>query len=220
MPVPRKQDATRALFDRWAETYDADTADPSGPLIGYGESLLMVKEMVSTSVGATLLDIGIGTGSLAALFEKRVAEITGIDVSKQMLVRCRAAHPDFRLEEGSFTEIPFPDARFDIIVSSFTFHEINPEERSAACLEVARVLRPGGQVVILDIMFPSGVAVNEARQAIGSSWDPDEEYPLVGELDTHLRGAGVRNLRWRQSAAYHWVVVGRQQPRQADEPTD
>ena len=133
-----------------------------------------------------------------------------------MLVRCQAAHSDFRPEEGSFTEIPFPGATFDIVVSSFTFHEVEPSQRFAACSEVARVVRPGGQIAILDIMFPSEPAVNEARQAIGSSWDPDEEYPIVGQLDAELRGNGFTNLRWRQSAPYHWIVVARRQTSKAE----
>ena len=54
--MPREREATRALFDHWAETYDADTADPSGPLIGYDESLQTVNEMVTISAGATLLN--------------------------------------------------------------------------------------------------------------------------------------------------------------------
>ncbi len=209
--MPLEREPTRALFDRWAETYDADTADPSGPLVGYDDSLYAVIEMVTVGVETKLLDIGIGTGSLASLFEKRVAAVTGIDVSEQMLVRCAASHPDFRLKEGSFTEIPFPDATFDIVVSSFTFHEVEPDHRVAACSEVARVVRPGGQLVILDIMFPSEAAVNEARHSIGSSWDPDEEYPLVGQLDTQLRRNGFTSLRWRQSGPYHWIVVARRQ---------
>jgi ubiquinone/menaquinone biosynthesis C-methylase UbiE len=167
--------------------------------------------MVTVRAGAALLDIGMGTGSLAALFEQRTAEITGIDVSRQMLSKCQDAHPNFQLEEGSFTEIPFADATFDIVVSSFTFHEVEPDHRVAACSEVARVVRPGGQLVILDIMFPSEAAVNEARHSIGPSWDPDEEYPLVGQLDTQLRRNGFTSLRWRQSGPYHWIVVARRQ---------
>lgn len=173
--MPREREATRALFDRWAETYDADTADPSGPLVGYDDSLYAVNEMVTDGVETKLLDIGIGTRFLASLFEKRVAAVTGIDVSEQMLARCAASHPDFRLKEGSFTEIPFPDATFDIVVSSFTFHEVSPSERSAACSEVVRILRPGGQLALLDIMFASEAAVADGRVAIGAIWDPDED---------------------------------------------
>jgi SAM-dependent methyltransferase len=169
--------------------------------------------MVTANVVATLLDIGIGTGSLAALFEKRVSEVTGVDVSEQMLVQCEATHGDFRLEEGSFTEILFPDAAFDIVVSSITFHEVDLGKRFVACSAVARVARPDAQIVILDVMFPSEPAVDEACQSIGSSWDPDEEYRILDQRDVQLRGNGFANLRWRQSAPYHWIVVARRQTR-------
>lgn len=207
--MPREPDATRALFDRWAATYDVDTSDPAGPLMGYGESLQSLDEMVVVDAGTKLLDIGIGTGSLAARFVNHGAQITGIDVSEQMLARCHAAHSDFELKEGSFTEIPFPDAAFDMAVSSFAFHEVEVDRRMAACTEVARVLRPGGQLALLDIVFASESAIADARAAIGAVWDPDEDYPLIGQLDAQLRTAGFVNLRWHQSAPYHWVVLAR-----------
>jgi len=105
--------------------------------------------------------------------------------------------------------IPHPDQQFDVLVSSFAFHEVSSEARAAACAEMARVLRPDGVLCLLDIIFASAAAATEARNHLGRYWDDQEEYPLVGELDTLLCGASLRQIHWRQAAPCHWVGLAR-----------
>jgi ubiquinone/menaquinone biosynthesis C-methylase UbiE len=205
----RSPDESRRLFDRWASTYDDDLQHPSGPLEGYEVSLAEAIMLVPLTPGVAVLDIGIGTGAFAAGLATRGARIWGLDPSPEMLARCRVLHPDFELAPGSFVAIPHGDGRFDTVVASFAFHEVPPAERAAACANVARVLRPGGVVCLLDIMFASAASGGEARTLIGRLWDDEEEYPLVGDLDALLRGAGLRYTRWRQTAPCHWAVLAR-----------
>ncbi len=206
--MPRSDAQTRALFDRWAATYD-DVQSGDGPLAGYAASLREAAAMLPVGAGAHVLDIGIGTGAFAALIAGRGALISGIDVSEGMLAACRAARPEFALALGSFTPIPYPDERFDAVISSFAFHEVASSSRPNACAEIARVLRRGGIVCLLDIVFASTAATADARRAFGVSWDDDEDYALVADLDTLLRQASFADLSWRHTAPCHWVVVGR-----------
>lgn len=207
--MPRTSDETRRLFDRWAATYDQDAHQPDGPLAGYDSSLRAAAELIEIEPGAQVLDVGVGTGAFAALVAAHGAHITGIDPSEKMLEQCCQQHPDYVLETGSFNSIPFADSRFDSLISSFAFHEVLPDERPAACRDMARVLRPGGPVCLLDIMFASPAAMREAEWRIGRYWDPEEVYALVGDLDTMLRAAGFAALRWQQTAPCHWAVCGR-----------
>jgi len=211
--MPRSAAATRSLFDGWAGSYDDDLRDAGGPLAGYASSLRQAARMLPLAAGADVLDVGIGTGAFAALLAERGARITGLDVSDEMLARCRAAHPDFTLHVGSFEPIPLPDARFDAAVASFAFHEVPPASRPAVVAELARVLKPGGHLCVLDIVFASEAATADARRAIDSAWDDDEDYPLVADLDAMLRDAGFVEPCWRQTAMCHWAVVARR-----DEP--
>lgn len=209
----RTPDEVRKLFDRWAETYDQDMQPSPGPLIGYvdgyGESRLAAAGALPLHGAMHVLDIGIGTGGFSEIIAPHVAYITGIDVSEQMLAHCRAKHPDYTLRAGSFTSIPFQEPHFDLIVSSFAFHEVLPGERPEACAQVFRVLRPGGLLCILDIMFASPEAMREMQVVAGHAWDDEEDYPLVGELDGLLRAAGLRALQWQHIAQGHWAMVGR-----------
>lgn len=208
--MPRKLDESRILFDRWAHTYDRSLAVDGprlGPLAGYAESLRMAAELLPLEPGASVLDIGIGTGAFAALLQERGGQISGVDPSQKMLDQCLAQHPDYRLAVGSFDQIPFADGSFDVAVSSFAFHEVEPGRRLEAMREVARVVRPGGLVALLDLVFASAEAREEARAEIGPLWDDEEEYPLVEEVDRWARAAGLAQTVWRQTAPCHWIFM-------------
>lgn len=207
--MPRSPQQTAALFDGWAATYNEDIRQPTGVLVGYEGSLHRATAMIPLPAGSDVLDVGIGTGAFAQLLAAEGAHVSGVDVSGEMLARCRADHPDLALAVGSFLQIPHADRRFDALVSSFSFHEVPPQERLRACIEAARVIRSGGYICLLDIMFASPAALAEASEDLREQWDPDEVYPLVGELDASLRTAGFSQLRWQQTVPYHWAVTGR-----------
>lgn len=204
--MARSAEESGAIFTAWAASYDDDLLQADGPLTGYAASLKAAARMVDLAAGAEVLDIGVGTGAFAALFEASGVRITGIDPTPAMLERCALRHPGFALSLGDFAAIPFPGGRFDAVVSSFAFHEVPAMERAAACAEIARVIEPGGTLCLLDIIFASPAARDEARYALADRWDDGEDYPLVGAVDAALRAAGFRGSRWQQTAPCHWAV--------------
>ena len=70
--------------------------------------------------------------------------VVGVDVSERMLETCKEKYPTFHLEVGSFTNTNQEDEAFDIVISSFCFHEVLPSERKKACEEVYRIVRKEG----------------------------------------------------------------------------
>jgi len=213
--MPRRPEESRALFDRWARSYDlslSGTDGPAaGPLAGYAETLRIAAEHVPVAPGMAVLDVGIGTAAFPSRLSERGARIAGVDPSPAMLAACREKHPDFTLREGDFNAIPFEAGAFDVVVSSFAFHEVPPPDRAAACAELARVLKPGAALCLVDIMFASPASLAAAREAIGTYWDDEEDYPLVGDLDGLLHAAGFGGTLWRQTAPCHWMVLARKQ---------
>ncbi|TFB21813.1 class I SAM-dependent methyltransferase [Filobacillus milosensis] len=202
----RSTKETKNLFNEWAQTYDRDLENASGPLLGYEASLALSKELLTIKENAKLLDIGIGTGAFASLLSREDTKVWGVDLSEKMIDECQNKHHEYRLEVGTFNE-PNVDTSFDYIVSSFCFHEVLPNERLNALNVSFDLLEKNGKLFMLDIMFASQQAMDDGKKAIGEYWDPTEDYPIISELDVMLRDTGFENVRWFQTGPYHWAVL-------------
>jgi len=206
-PPPRTRDGTRALFDAMAATYDRGDGQ-AGPLAGSAESIARSAALVQVQAGERLLDIGVGTGAFAERVARLGAEVWGVDLSPQMLARCREVHPDYHLCEGHFLSLPVPDGSFHAIISSFAFHHLAPPEYAPAFEEILRVLVAGRRFVLLDILFASEADRDAARAGLGDLWDEEEIYPLIPEVVEAATSAGARDVTAHRVGALHWAITG------------
>jgi len=137
--------AVRREYARLASRYDRRWA-------GYiGASLDATLAHLRIEPGAHLLDIGCGTGILLERIAQAQPEavLTGVDPSPEMLTLARARlQARAALHEGHSEQLPFPDATFQVVVSTSAFHYFHDHER--AVREMHRVLRPGGLLVLTD----------------------------------------------------------------------
>lgn len=107
--------------------------------------------------GGAVLDVGTGPGVLLVELAARRPDLrlTGVDLSADMIAAATRNLGPFgeraSAHVGDVTGLPFPDRSFDLIVSSLSLHHWDDPE--AAVPELARVLRPGGQVCIYDFPF-------------------------------------------------------------------
>jgi cyclopropane fatty-acyl-phospholipid synthase-like methyltransferase len=107
--------------------------------------------------GQAVLEIGCGTGSLAALMTGKGARVTGIDIAEPMLGVARKAVPDAELLHMTATEIErLGTGRFDRIVSTMVFSELSEDELDYVIRASATLLKPGGRLVVADEVQPSG----------------------------------------------------------------
>ncbi len=112
--------------------------------------------------GEHVLDVGCGTGTLGirvAALVGDAGEVHGIDLDSAMLSRAeskaKTAGVSLHLQQGSATELPYPDARFDRALSSLFLHHLNREQKQQTLAGIHRVLKPGGQLHIADFGIPS-----------------------------------------------------------------
>ena len=101
------------------------------------------------------LEVGCGTGRLLAALHGAWPgmKLTGIDLSRPYLDEARrliGRTARVKLDEAAAESLPFADASLDLVVSSFLLHELPKEIRAKAIAEMARVVKPGGLVVIVD----------------------------------------------------------------------
>ncbi len=139
-----------------------------------------------------LLDIGTGTGRLLELLAPRAALAVGVDASRAMLALARArlsrpqqarsglGHCAVRL--GDMYRLPWPDAAFETVLLQMVLH--HADDPPGALAEAARVLRPGGRLVAIDL---AAHADAEAAQRLAHRW-PGFTEP---QMRQYLTGAGL-----------------------------
>jgi len=132
----------------------------------------LLVEQAAVSGGQRVLDLGCGTGTLALQVKQREpdAALVGLDADPEMLDQARmkaeGAGVELELTEGFSTELPYEDASFDRVLSTLFFHHLDPEPKRQTAREIARVLRPGGELHVADWGPPSDPAMRLAFQGI------------------------------------------------------
>ncbi len=177
------------------------------------------------------LEIGCGFGAFARLVAGRAGSVTAVDVSPQMLrvaIERSRAHPNLQFILGDFLRLDLQPETYDCIVTTTTLHHLPQRE---AVAKMKRLLRPGGVLVIHDLLDPEGVfdwALNfirlplncaarfrrtgrlRERREVRAAWAEHgrhETYLKPGDVlalrDEYLPGALVRrHLLWRYTIVW------------------
>jgi ubiquinone/menaquinone biosynthesis C-methylase UbiE len=146
----------RQLFDAKAQTWSAKYA-PGGRLTGRLARLAAAVEE-QTRAGTRVLDLGCGTGDLALRLAAANRQVTGCDISTEMLDHAAQAYRAEAVEwtrlEPNWRTLPFRDGTFDAIVASSILEYLN--EPVVVLRECSRVLQPGGMLLctIPDLRHP------------------------------------------------------------------
>jgi SAM-dependent methyltransferase len=170
--------------------------------------------------GERVLDIGCGTGTLAIAAARATAGVvvTGLDADPVILARARGKAADAGLEiefdEGSAAALPYPDASFDLVLSTLFFHHLPDDAKRGAARELIRVLRPGARFVIGDLGRPHDRVMRAAVRATVQLLDGVATTALNvrGELPDVLSGAGALDVavrdRIRTPTGSYEVITG------------
>ncbi len=158
----------------------------------YREALL---DLAGLAAGFQLLDVGCGTGTQAISAWCRVqpgGSVVGVDVSEKMLAAARRkanrAGLDIPFHHADAAELPFADGRFDAVTFTTVLHMV-PEARRGLCLrEAARVLPPGGRLLLVDYAGP-----------VSERGHMSAKHGLHGQFDLHrlrepLAAAGFERI--------------------------
>jgi demethylmenaquinone methyltransferase/2-methoxy-6-polyprenyl-1,4-benzoquinol methylase len=142
----------RGMFDRIAPVYDLMNRVMT---VGLDQRWrrLAVREVVWP--GDRVLDACCGTGDLAVEAERRGGRVVGLDFSPRMLERARRKSGTIEWVQGDALALPFAVGAFDAATVGFGVR--NLEDLESGLRELARVLRPGGKVAVLEITRPRGI---------------------------------------------------------------
>jgi demethylmenaquinone methyltransferase/2-methoxy-6-polyprenyl-1,4-benzoquinol methylase len=207
-----KRAMVRSMFDSVAPRYDL-----LNRLISCGLDMSWRRRTIS-ALGlperSRVLDLACGTGDLCRLLDDRGLLAIGLDMSEGMLRQGRSEAP---LVLGDAVSLPLGDGTVDGVVCAFGLR--NFTEIPAVIAELARVVRPGGRIALLEVAVPAGalartgykVWFEHAVPAIGSlvsdrdayQYLPDsvEYLPAPSQLLAMLRSAGFRSAQRRTFSA-------------------
>jgi demethylmenaquinone methyltransferase / 2-methoxy-6-polyprenyl-1,4-benzoquinol methylase len=153
VPGTLEEGQVRAMFDRIASMYDRMNTVMTAGL--HHQWRRRAADLAALAPGDQALDVATGTGDLAVELAKRVApggDVAGVDFSERMLELARTKAPSISFQLANALALPFPDSRFDAATVGFGARNFSDLERGL--LEMARVVRRGGRVVVLEITAP------------------------------------------------------------------
>jgi ubiquinone/menaquinone biosynthesis C-methylase UbiE len=130
-----------------------------------------LRPLLFGGLSGQLLDAGIGTGRNCAFYPPG-AVVSGIDLSPSMLAQARRRCPILavagRLYRMDVTDLAFPDGAFDAAVSTFLFCVLPDDLQVPALRQLARVVKPGGVIRLLEYVRPHG----PVRRFVARLWQP------------------------------------------------
>ncbi|WP_051275063.1 class I SAM-dependent methyltransferase [Cellulomonas sp. URHD0024] len=175
--VNRHAHATMFGLARHPEQYERSAGRVAGRL--HARAARDVAQL-GLAAGARVLDVGTGPGLLPRLIADACPElqVDAVDLAPEMIARAQAVAGDrIAFAVADVCALPFPDATFDVVVSTISLHHW--DDPPTALREVRRVLRPGGRAWIYDVRWVVRRAEREAIVVAGSSLVSCES-PLVG----------------------------------------
>lgn len=220
----------RAMFDRIAGVYDLMNSVMTAGMHHRWRS--RAADLAGVAPGDSVLDVASGTGDLAIELAGRVTpggSVIGSDFSEEMLDRARIKDPRVEWEWANAMELPYEDDRFDAVTVGFGARNFGDLDRGLA--EMARVTKPGGRVVVLEITTPTKPPLSTffelwfdsiVPQLGKVAGDPDayeylpssvRRFPGAPELAARMAGAGLEDVGWLITAGgiiaiHHGAVPG------------
>ena len=201
------------MFDRIAGVYDVMNSVMTAGL--HHRWRERAADLAAIGPGDRALDVAAGTGDLAIELARRTGPagaVVGSDFSEGMLDRARAKSSAVRWEWADAMALPYADGEFDAATVGFGARNFGDLDRGLA--EMARVVRPGGRVVVLEITVPQkpplstffSLWFDRVVPLIGRlTGDPEayeylprsvKRFPEPEALAGRMAAAGLRDVRW------------------------
>jgi SAM-dependent methyltransferase len=158
-----------------------------------GHTAPMLLDSVAVGEADRLLDVGTGTGTVAALACARGAKVTAVDAEPSMLDRALVAAPAAEVLQALLPHLPFADGEFDAVTANFVVNHVG--DPRAAATEMRRVTRPGGQVAATIWPSPAPPLQRLWSEAISSAGVTPPVLPTVpAELNFVRTEEGLAGL--------------------------
>jgi len=200
---------TEGRLIRWASYYDVSVNIMTLGCVRHLRTMTVDQALLQP--GESVLDVGCGTGGVTIPAKIRVGDngsAAGIDPAPGMIAVARrkaqraGVEIDFRV--GVIESLPFPDASFDVVTSSLMMHHLPQNLQVKGLAEIFRVLKPGGRILIADMMRPSGSSFQRFFTSVILHHGHVVEFGLQ-DMPALLREAGFENI---EELDARFLVIG------------
>jgi ubiquinone/menaquinone biosynthesis C-methylase UbiE len=149
--------------------------------------------------GARACDIGCGPGHIAAYLAGRGLTMSGVDVSPNMVHRARALNAGIEFAVGDMRRLESPDGAYDGVVAFYSIIHLTRADAPTAVAELARVLKPGGELLI---SFHAGTGDVYVADMLGEPVPMYATYYSRAEMSEFMRDVGLEVLEAISRPAY------------------
>lgn len=172
-----QKEKTRAEFTRQAERIE------KSPEFTDAKVLRLIASTAFAGPGRKILDVGCGPGILSEAMAMLGAEVTGMDLTAEMIKRAKArctGMAGVTFIEGDAENLPFEDGAFDSAAARLTIHHFTKPK--TVLREIRRILKPGGRLTVVDITSPADTREAQLHNALETLRDPSH-VRAYSELD-------------------------------------
>jgi ubiquinone/menaquinone biosynthesis C-methylase UbiE len=169
-----------ARYDDRAQRYADAFQDETLPKFPVDRNMIrMLVDLVGEH--PRVLDAGCGAGQVTKMLRNWGCDAVGVDAAGKLIELARSAYPGLAFTVGDLRALPYPDQDFDALVARYSVIHTEPDEVPTVVAEFARVLRPGGCLLVE--FQSSGSAPTRALDHAAApawAWNPDEFGALLG----------------------------------------
>jgi SAM-dependent methyltransferase len=197
---------------------DPDLYDIKNRAVDPEGLVVEVMRKLAPWAGATLVDLGCGTGYWFAAYADEAAEVIGVEPDPSLLQRARRSNPAARVLAGSAEHLPLPDGSVDVVHARFAY--FFPPGCDAGLAEVLWVLKPEGRLVVVDddqrhgefanLLAASILAAPQGRAETTDQWWEErgaERREVMSEwrFDSRKDFGAVLRMEFPAAVADHWL---------------
>lgn len=180
------KESVQSQFGPVAANYATSSVHAAGP------DLAAMLAAANLRGDERVLDAGCGAGHTALTFAPRVAHVIGVDLTLAMLAQAKRLAAERKLtnaefERGDVERLPYPDASFDLVTSRYSAHHY--PHPIAALREFVRVLKPGGALLLVDVVSPDAPATDTFLNTIELLRDPSHVRDHTADQWSAMFGA-------------------------------
>lgn len=175
-------------------------AVPFARLPGHSSSLDLLTQLCQPTAADRAVDVACGPGLVACHFAPLVGHITGLDITPEMIRQAEKAQAGRGLKNmawqvGSADPLPFADETFSLVITRYSFHHF--QRPGAVLAEMVRVCRPGGRVLVADVVQPAEKAA--AYDEIELLRDPSHVHALSrDEFAGLFASSGLKSVQFAE----------------------